>query len=344
MTLRLASLGTEPRCWKGIPMRIHDCRSILVTIVAVLLGVVATAYGAVPPPQLIVRQAHADLGTATLLIYGDNFGSGTPSLALGGIPLVVVTHSETDIAAMLPAALDPGSYLLTVSRGPAVVVDTDTFALTIGAVGPAGPEGPSGPQGPAGPPGPQGPRGDVGPPGPPGATGVQGPQGPAGPQGATGPHGPAGPQGPQGPTGPQGPRGPSDAYTHHVRARTDFTPSDDIVRLSVPTGRYVIWAKLTIGTLETVPTLTACDLLTDSGGGPLNRDYAESHLFKARALDPARLGTIVLHGTLEPPPGAAPLTTIAVRCHAATVDPFSLRPFFAQFSTLSAVRVESLFR
>ena len=183
------------------------------------------------PVQLTITRVETDFVHQTLLISGRNFGAD-PSVRLDGALLNVLSHTDQQITAGLPAKLDAGSYLLTVTSGNGVT-QFDAFSTTIGAIGPMGPMGPqgfagaTGPQGPAGPAGPQGPKGDTGatgatgpqgPKGDAGATGAQGPQGntgatgaqgPAGPDGAQGPAGPSGPTGPQGPAGPQGPQGPA---------------------------------------------------------------------------------------------------------------------------------------
>jgi hypothetical protein len=130
-----------------------------------------------------------DLDAERLFISGENFALGSQStlVTLGTIGSLAI-ESETDfsIVAALPAGGVPvGDYLLTVSRGDALL-HNDVYDLTIGAVGPEGPQGEQGPQGP------QGPKGDTG------ATGPQGPQGPKGDTGATGPQGPQGPAGPGG--------------------------------------------------------------------------------------------------------------------------------------------------
>ena len=118
-----------------------------------------------PPPQLVVTRVEADLGTATLLVEGANFGS-EPVVLLGDAggsftEQPVILSSDTAIQAALTTTA-PATYLLLVRSGPAA---TQVYAtdLTLGAVGPPGPAGPPGPPGP---PGPQGDQGDPGPPGP----------------------------------------------------------------------------------------------------------------------------------------------------------------------------------
>ncbi len=174
--------------------------------------------------QPAITEARADGGM--LHIFGLNLGTARPNVTLGVLPLSVVSTTATQIDALVPASVAPGSYLLTVSLGRNKGSDDssqyDEFWVTLGAAGPQGakgdegPQGPAGapakdgatgPQGPAGPAGPQGLPGAGGPQGPMGATGSAGPQGVAGSRGDPGPQGLPGPQGPQGATGPQGPAG-----------------------------------------------------------------------------------------------------------------------------------------
>jgi hypothetical protein len=167
------------------------------------------------PPD--IRQATVDNAAETLLLDGDFACKGGQLLAvqLSGTPLAVLSVSNTQVLAQLPAGAPSGSYRVRVDCGPA---KSDVFEVTIGAAGPKGEPGPAGPQGPMGDTGPMGltgPAGAIGPQGPAGPAGAIGPQGPAGPAGATGAQGPAGavgaagPQGPAGLTGAQGAPGPA---------------------------------------------------------------------------------------------------------------------------------------
>jgi len=142
-----------------------------------------------------------------LFLAGENFGDN-PSVFFTGEPLSVlhVSPDGTLLGARLEPGVEPGSYLVQVSRGPSTTQNA-TFVVSVGGRGPKGDPGPAGPVGP---------RGEIGVRGEAGAQGAVGPQGPIGPRGAdglrglignTGPAGPQGPQGPQGPAGPQGPIG-----------------------------------------------------------------------------------------------------------------------------------------
>ena len=132
-------------------------------------GTVARAdRGANPPPQLVVTQVAVDLGTATVTIDGEHFGTA-PSVSLGGpggsfTALAVLSSTDTTITAQL-STTDPGTYVLRVRSGPAA---TQSYAIDIalGAQGPPGPPGADGADGAPGPPGTPGPPGPAGPPGP----------------------------------------------------------------------------------------------------------------------------------------------------------------------------------
>ncbi len=134
--------------------------------------------------------------------------SGTPTVSLGGTPLVIVSATVTanshpvtgTVTAKLPAGVSAGAYAVDISWSHAS--DT-TFNTELGVHGVTGATGPVGPKGDIGATGPQGPVGPVG------DTGAIGAVGPAGLQGATGATGAAGPQGIAGPIGATGPAGVS---------------------------------------------------------------------------------------------------------------------------------------
>jgi hypothetical protein len=156
--------------------------------------------------QLEIKQAEVNSGANQIVITGVNFGTGLPTVTLADEPLLVVSSTPTQVVANLPVNIQPGTYLLNVSRG-AGATQRDEAEVTIEGAASQGPAGPQGPQGATGPQGAPGETGPQGPAGPQGETGPQGPAGPQGPQGETGATGPQGPQGPQGETGPAGPQG-----------------------------------------------------------------------------------------------------------------------------------------
>jgi hypothetical protein len=187
--------------------------------------------------QLIILSAQVDLPNNTLFVEGRNFlksGDPQPSVTISGVPLPLALATANQLQITLPTGIEPGTYLLKVSRGNGTP-QNDVFAVTIGAIGlqgekgdkgdtgdqgvpgamgpegPAGATGATGPIGPIGPTGATGATGATGPIGSTGATGAIGPQGIQGPTGATGPMGPMGLQGPQGAQGVQGVNGPQGA-------------------------------------------------------------------------------------------------------------------------------------
>lgn len=160
-------------------------------------------------PQLLIQRADADLAADTLLIHGENLlwtNDASVAVTLAGTPLAVLSATSTELLAQLPAGLEPGAYLLKVSRGPATV-QRDYFDLTVGTVGPPGPPGPPGLKGDMGDTGPQGLPGDIGPTGETGATGPQGPPGAKGDKGDPGSPGAKGDKGDPGTNGTNGTNG-----------------------------------------------------------------------------------------------------------------------------------------
>lgn len=110
----------------------------------------------------IIDAAIPNYANNQLTIVGSGF-TGTPVANLNGVPMTLVSHTPTNIVAVLPNGFSAGSFLLSVTA-----TGTATFDLTLGADGPQGPPGQQGPMGP---------------------QGAQGPAGPSGPQGAQGPAG-----------------------------------------------------------------------------------------------------------------------------------------------------------
>jgi hypothetical protein len=156
-------------------------------VCALCLAAPAAAQGKAPSPQLVVNastvvprsvgllSATAEISGDVLYLAGQNFGNA-PTVTLAGLPLQILSVSPdgTLLSAQIPTPLDPGSYLLTVSRGPAATQNA-TFIVVVGSGSASnGPKGDPGPAGPAGPAGPQG------------ATGAQGATGPQGRHGTSG--------------------------------------------------------------------------------------------------------------------------------------------------------------
>jgi hypothetical protein len=146
--------------------------SIRTRIVCVAVGALALSSSAAvyaqkgPSKQVLITNASYDPDQHVLTVTGQQFGTDA-TVSFAGRELDVMSCTPEEIQAALDPAPSPGSYLVTVSRGPSTP-DNAAFSVTIGAVGPAGPTGPAG---------------DIGPRGPAGADGAAGPQGPPGPPG-----------------------------------------------------------------------------------------------------------------------------------------------------------------
>jgi uncharacterized Zn-binding protein involved in type VI secretion len=101
-----------------------------------LLAFVCTGHPALAapgsPPQLVIVSARADLAAGILTIDGDSFGDGQPVVTLNGM-LVIESATASEIMADLPPGLAPGTYLLTVSRGPATLRSSASTEIQSGA-------------------------------------------------------------------------------------------------------------------------------------------------------------------------------------------------------------------
>jgi hypothetical protein len=158
--------------------------------VAVFAALIVASVLQAEQPQLTIMRAEADqspdLAAGKILIQGYNFVSGhetNVAVTLAGETLFIIgIPTATEIMAELPAGYQPGTYLLTVSRGSGSVKN-DTFNLAIGA---AGPPGPAGQKGETGAQGPQGKQGIPGLQGLPGADGLKGDKGDKGDPGIPG--------------------------------------------------------------------------------------------------------------------------------------------------------------
>jgi hypothetical protein len=132
---------------------------------AALLLIPSLAFGA-GIPILTLNSATINYTNNQVTLLGTSFEplKKTPTVLFSGTPLPIVTFSNTQIVAALPADMTAGTYSVFVANSLGEVVP---FVLTYGATGPQGPAGAKG------------------------ATGATGPQGVPGPAGPTGPEGPA---------------------------------------------------------------------------------------------------------------------------------------------------------
>lgn len=202
----------------------------------------ATVANAASARDPVISEARANQAQTHLLVTGSDLPTTGPRLTLGigTAPLAVTLATPTRIEALLPAGIEPGTYLLSLT-GPQAAgsgaggARGDEFWVTLGATGPAGAPGVAGPQGAPGATGPAGPAGPTGAMGPQGSQGLTGPAGAQGSPGApgstgaTGPQGPTGTIGPQGPAGPQGTQGPIGLTGPPGPAGTGGTPTSFVV-------------------------------------------------------------------------------------------------------------------
>jgi len=258
----------------------------------------------------------ATVTTSTLpnqiAIGGTNFGTLLPTVSLDGLPLNVISYSDTLAVAYLPTGVNPGTYRLSLTNNSLQGnpdVRTGTLDVTIGAVGA------------------QGSKGD---------TGATGPQGPAGAQGLPGQTGQTGPVGPAGPVGPQGPAGTpgiGQAYVSNAPFLQTALGSPTIMAtLTLPAGKYVVIATAKpLAAATFINTDITCDLvraaepIVDSGASVvLLADPNESK------------GSVALQHFYD---SAAPLS-LQFRCTARN----SLGGTFASiyFAQLTAIKVDQV--
>ncbi len=105
----------------------------------------------------VITSVQLDLPSAgKITINGIGFGSGRPSVTMGGTPPVVDDgYSNTKVVASLPVPLPAaGDYLLVMRNA-----SSRLFGVLTVTIGATGPQGPPGAQGSQGAPGPQGPAG-----------------------------------------------------------------------------------------------------------------------------------------------------------------------------------------
>jgi len=152
-------------------------RHLTVAVLAITISTIAISASAqddrvtVAVNEPVILSAHANEDDGLLIIVGENFGRLAGQVHLADNRLAIERWERWLIAAYLPFPYDPGTYLVTVTRGPGGLRElATTFPVTLGEEGPQGAEGPQGSEGPQGPQGEAGPQGPIGPTGPPGTT------------------------------------------------------------------------------------------------------------------------------------------------------------------------------
>src|SRR5215471_7898211 len=86
-------------------------------IATAAIGLAASVARADSSSAPIITEAHADPASTVLHITGGNFGRANPTVTLGSFakPLAVTNVTATQIDALLPPGISPGTYLLTVT-------------------------------------------------------------------------------------------------------------------------------------------------------------------------------------------------------------------------------------
>ena len=100
---------------------------------ALALTVISARTYADSSHQVVVDRTVIDYALNQITIVGINFGSGTPSVSLEGMPLTVQSFDSTTgtIVAALPTGLNSGSYLLSITTTTGTP-STGTFDTTYG--------------------------------------------------------------------------------------------------------------------------------------------------------------------------------------------------------------------
>jgi hypothetical protein len=209
-------------------MKTFLLRRFLLVAFSLLLPCLAFGAGI---PILTLNSATINYANNQVTFAGTAFEplKKTPTVLFSGAPLAIVSFSNTQIVATLPAGTKAGTYSVFVANSLGELMP---FVLTYGATGPQG---------------------------------LIGPQGLSGPQGATGLQGIPGPAGPAGPTGPQGASGgvlSSELFYDLVTGDLSLAPVAE-VRLT-KAGTYVIAGMQQFVVSDTTqPGLISCVITTE---------------------------------------------------------------------------------
>ena len=99
----------------GLPKsRVSACLAVLGSMYMYMFEV-TPAIAAVEPVITVVTTDY-QVNPPTITINGRYFGSVTPSVTLDGATVVVVTYTQAQVTALLPANLSPGSYQLVLTN------------------------------------------------------------------------------------------------------------------------------------------------------------------------------------------------------------------------------------
>ncbi len=144
----------------------------LLATIALLLAPACSAVAA-GLPIITINSATISYSSNQVVLAGSGFepGKKAPTILFAGSPLALVSYTDSQVIATLPASIQAGNYTVLIVNSFGLFLP---YELTYGATGPQGAPSPVGPQGPSG---------AVGPAGPQGAQGQIGPTGPQGPAG-----------------------------------------------------------------------------------------------------------------------------------------------------------------
>ena len=131
----------------------------LACLIAVLLLMPLFCRAATPVVNNSVTNYNVSPNQITVSGSGFDPKGVAPTVSFNNVTLTVLTFSDTQIVASLPAGTTAGSYRLRITNSQGNFYEFDVTYGAAGPQGPIGPQGPTGPQGPAGPTGPQGPQG-----------------------------------------------------------------------------------------------------------------------------------------------------------------------------------------
>jgi Collagen triple helix repeat (20 copies)/IPT/TIG domain len=255
----------------------------------------------------VVNKGTVNYQTNQVTLNGSGFEPTkvAPTVVLSKTTLSVVSASDTQIVAKLPASVAPGAYGITVKvTGGASTV----FDLTYGATGPQGPAGPAGAKG---------------------------------PQGATGQAGLTGATGPQGPKGPAGAPGGVLSFSANAQPNILKLPGNGedatVIAIFLPNaGTYVIGGQQEFVNFDPkVQANVSCFLGTNTS---MTTPLAEGAPQSAVTVPPASSATIPLNGYYI---ADQPDTTLMVECSYGSADNvFASDVETGEWGTFTAIQVK----
>lgn len=130
----------------------RNLQRVTMTTIVSLAALLKSTNLAAAPPALAIYSATAKLSENQVVIAGTGFvsaGSG-PVVLIEGKAMKVISFTDQEVVAGIPAGLPAGSYVVTLSLASG---KSASVTLSIGTTGTAGPKGPRGQKGDPGTPG-----------------------------------------------------------------------------------------------------------------------------------------------------------------------------------------------